>query len=135
MGYFTQVRGWLNIDSIGCEERAGETKSIFEEAKRDYLISGNTSRAMFVIQDTILQTDMGNGSAFIFIGTELKNYENDAEEWIKYLISKFDSAEGAIYFRKEEESTEKVWIIFKGELYREDLICLPFEGYGNCRKG
>jgi hypothetical protein len=109
MGMYTQVRGWLNVDSIGCDN-LGEIQSKLEQAK-EYFESdatlkdsdNDTLERKWVCHDTIANGG-GNGSVYIFFGTELKNYGNPAYEWIKFLLKYFPNAEGRIDFQYEEEN-------------------------------
>ncbi len=72
-----------------------------------------------------------NNSTYIFIGTELKNYNDDAEKWLEFLISKFYNAEGRIMFQYEENETlNKVWTISNGQI-EEKFEHFNFKGYGN----
>lgn len=132
MGMYTQVRGWLNVDSMGfnneplLRKRLSDAINSFQDK--------HVGRA-WVCNDTVLHIG-ANGSAFIFFGTELKNYNSDAEAWIEHLITFFPNAEGRVDFQYEEdESVCKCWLIAKGSIensYLNDVWCV---GYGNKFKG
>ena len=78
---------------------------------------------------------VSNGAAFIFFGTELKNYYNSAEAWIQFLLGYFSNAEGIICFQYEEDEGENtIWIIAEGTIIDEQHMVLPFVGYGNVAK-
>lgn len=129
MGMYTQVRGWINIDSIGYG-RFEKLEKIFNEVNKEYIENRKTPRCEFIMQDTHIMQG-SNGSAFIFIGSELKNYNNDAEEYIKFLANKFHNAEGHVCFQYEDdECFNKTWIISKGKI-EEKHQQFPFKGYGN----
>ena len=78
MGMYTQVRGWLNIDSIGYgDERLIKAEKLLEQAKEDFendntLVDyyGDKLARKWVCHDTTL-VEGGNGSLFLFFGTEL----------------------------------------------------------------
>ena len=137
MGMYTQIRGWLNVDSIG--DYNGKNKSEIERKllsaqegfQRDVTIEVDRK---WVCEDTILHSG-SNGCTYIFFGTELKNYGNPAEQWINYLLDFFSNAEGRIDFQYEEDSDQhKYWIISKGKLVKEDYEDIYCEGYGNMYK-
>lgn len=143
MGMYTQVRGWLNVDSVSYD---GENilQNRLDEAKKSFLEVGKCDRK-WVCDDTILHIG-ANGSAFLFFGTELKNYTRDAEEWIEHLITFFDNAEGRIDFQYEEEciggeiaydgticnNESDYWEIYKGEITKKSTCKTWCKGYGNC---
>ena len=137
MGMYTQIRGWLNVDSIGdyqgknFEEIERKLLSAQEGFQRDITIE---SSRKWVCQDTYAHRG-GNGSTYIFYGTELKNYNSDAEQWIKYLLDFFPNAEGRIDFQYEEdECYHYYWLIAKGKIVKEDTEEIYCEGYGNMYK-
>ena len=166
MGMYTQVRGWLNIDSIGYgDERLIKAEKLLEQAKEDFendntLVDydGDKLARKWVCHNTTL-VEGGNGSLFLFFGTELKNYGNPAKAWIEYLIKYFPNAEGRIDFQcEEEERWEDVnldidnnnltrsqlecsiggqsnyILIYKGKIIKDDYCRTWCKGYGNCGK-
>lgn len=143
MGMYTQIRGWLNVDSIGDYEgkRYKEIEKILMSAKerfqRDTMLrasDGSPLERKWVCDDTFLHMG-GNGSCYMFFGTELKNYGNPAGEWIKYLLDFFPNAEGRIDFQYEEDEDECIyWLIHKGKIVKEDNCDKWCEGYGNMWK-
>lgn len=137
MGMYTQVRGWLNVDSIGdydCknfEEIERKLLSAQEGFQRDATIGAVRK---WVCHDTHAHRG-GNGSTYIFFGTELKNYDNDAERWIEYLINFFPNAEGRIDFQYEEDSEKcKYWLIAGGRIVEDSCNSVWCYGYGNMYK-
>ncbi|MCY9592344.1 hypothetical protein PC41400_15025 [Paenibacillus chitinolyticus] len=136
MGMFTQVRGWLNIDSIGDfnKENYRALRNKLNEVRKDYLDFAE-GRAC-ISEDTNIHLG-ANNSIFLFIGTELKNYDDDAEEWIKYLIARFPNAEGRIDFQyeiedfRDQDSKSKYWLIRGGEIIEEGYCKTWCTGYGN----
>jgi hypothetical protein len=128
MGMYTQVRGWLNVDSIGFDREVILMRKLFE-AKESFeeQFNGRT----WVCNDTVLHYG-SNGSAYLFFGTELKNYDDDAENWIKHLIKYFPNAEGRIDFQYEEdEETCKYWLIYCGKVIMQSYCNRWCKGYGN----
>jgi hypothetical protein len=140
MGMYTQVRGWLNVDSIGDYEgnRYKEILSRLEKAKQDFqsdeLIKVDRK---WVCENTIAYKG-GNGSVFLFFGTELKNYDNPAYRWVEYLIKYFPNAEGRIDFCYEEEyigeSQSRYLLIRDGQIIKDDYTETWTNGYGNTFK-
>lgn len=158
MGMYTQARGWLNVDSIG-GRKYKELSDKLEDAKIKFEVSGIADRH-WVSDDTHIHQG-SNGSAYIFFGTELKNYDDDSEKWIKYLLGFFPNAEGRIDFQYEEEdfwtnldevendkdddgvvfsypsngsndgSYSKYWLIRGGSIIKEDTTKTWCYGYGN----
>lgn len=144
MGMYTQVRGWLNVDSIGFNGEEKLERQLME-AKESFKRSAKCDRK-WVCEDTILHIG-GNGSAYLFFGTELKNYDRAAEEWIEHLLTFFDNAEGRIDFQYEEECVggedygtgivndkSTYWEIYQGKVTKIDKCDCWCEGYGNCSK-
>lgn len=164
MGMYTQIRGWLNVDSIGYNN-LGEIQSKLEQAKDDFEADttlkdcdNDTLDRKWVCHDTIANGG-GNGSAYIFFGTELKNYGNPAYEWIKFLLKYFPNAEGRIDFQYEEENywedinldvdnndltrsqldccigdESRYLLIRDGKIIKDDYTRTWCKGYGNMYK-
>ncbi|WP_143322635.1 hypothetical protein [Clostridium sp. HBUAS56010] len=141
MGMYTQVRGWLNVDSIGDYtggnyiEIEKKLLSAQEGFQRDTTITDlygiKPMERKWVCQDTVLHKG-GNGSVYIFFGTELKNYGNPAGQWIKYLLNFFPNAEGRIDFQYEEDESEcDYWLISRGKILKEESNPIWCIGYGN----
>ena len=136
MGMYTQVRGWLNVDSIGSIENENKLKELLVKAKEEYEQIENLDRK-WVCDDTVLHFG-GNGSAYLFIGTELKNYDDSVDEWIKILLKTFHNAEGRIDFQYEEddEDTGSRYILVRdGEIIKDDMGEIWCYGYGNMFRG
>lgn len=114
MGMYTQVRGWLNVDSIGKYggENLSRIKVLLEVAKENFKSDTTIDADRKWVSDDTVVFSGANNSTYLFIGTELKNYDDDAEKWIKYLIDYFPNAEGRIDFQYEEESP---WVNLKDD--------------------
>ncbi len=129
MGMYTQVRGWLCIDSIGYSTLDLEIEQRIINVKKDFL-----KLELRQVQDSLVLHEGGNGSKYLFFGTELENYSYDCEEFLKILIKYFPNCEGRIDFQYEEDTDyesyeSKVWKVSKGvitELF-EKTHCY---GYG-----
>lgn len=129
MGMYTQVRGWLNIDSICFDEETILHQKLIE-AKESFKKTFSEIRS-WVCEDTVLHVG-SNGAAYLFFGTELKNYNDDAQKWIKHLISYFPNAEGRIDFQYEaSESETPYWLIANGEIIEKNMCEIWCIGYGN----
>ena len=137
MGMYTQIRGWLNVDSIGYPENYIDICRKLERAKEDFE-NDETIKVdrKWVCHGTIVYQG-GNGSVYLFIGTELKNYGNPAKIWIEYLLNYFPNAEGSIDFQYEEsnigDSTYRL-LIYKGQIIKEEDVKVWCYGYGNSYK-
>ena len=128
MGMYTQARGWLNVDSIGFGRKAMLAEKL-TDAQDSF--KQNKNIRSWVCEDTVLHYG-SNGSAYLFFGTELKNYDDDAEKWINHLITFFPNAEGRVDFQYEEDAeTCKCWLISKGKVLKEYQNPVWCEGYGN----
>jgi len=139
MGMYTQIRGWLNVDSIGngksLDVLERKLLSAQEGFQRDITLvnpyDGKPLERRWVCENTYIHGG-GNGSVFIFFGTEMKNYDSPAEQWIKYLLNFFPNAEGRIDFQYEEDEEEcKCWLINDGAIVKEFYNPVWCEGYGN----
>lgn len=135
MGMYTQVRGWLNVDSIAYgAAHFDHVQRTLRDAQDSY--GDNAPGRSWVCRNTIAAQG-GNGSIFLFFGTELKNYDDDAERWIEYLLQYFPGAEGRIDFQYEEEncddtdSTSKYWLIRGGKVIERNRCKTWCKGYGN----
>lgn len=135
MGMYTQIRGWLNVDSIAYKNE-DKINKIFNSAKEEFESRDDLDRK-WVCEDTIIHFG-GNGSAWIFIGTEMKNYDNSMNEWINTIIKYFPNAEGRIDYQYElddKESGSRYLLIHNGKIIK-DGICEPWcIGYGNMFEG
>ncbi len=135
MGMYTQVRGWLNVDSIGSIENKNKLKELLVKAKEEYEQIEDLDRK-WVCDDTVLHFG-GNGSAYLFIGTELKNYDDSVDEWVKTLIKTFPNSEGRIDFQYElddEDSGSRFILVRNGKIIKDDIGETWCYGYGNMYK-
>lgn len=130
MGMYTQIRGWLNVDSISYDNEIILQQRLLK-AQEDFKKNFTEIRS-WVCADTVLHVG-SNGSAYLFFGTELKNYDQDAEKWIKHLITYFSNAEGRIDFQYEEDTINTTyWLVAHGQVVEEGKCHLWCGGYGNC---
>lgn len=132
MGMYTQARGWLNVFSIGREEHGSNAEYNLQEAKHTFKANYPNIRN-WVCEDTVCHQG-GNGSVYLFFGTELKNYNEDAQKWIEHLLTYFPSAEGRIDFQYEEVDfgdETPCWLIYNGEVIKKGKTTAWCKGYGN----
>lgn len=134
MGMYTQIRGWLNIDSIGYDNEEALLEML-NYAKEEFENRSDLDRA-WVCQDTHIHSG-GNGSVYLFIGTELKNYDKSTDEWINKLLEVFPNAEGRIDYQYEEDdenSGSRYLLIYKGKIIKDAIGDTWCKGYGNMFK-
>ncbi len=93
MGHYTQIRGWLNVGRSN--EHIDTTAARLETAKQDYANRYPDSRD-WIYQGTHFPTENNgfNGECFMFIGVELKNYDDDYDRWLNVLLEHFPEADG-----------------------------------------
>ena len=152
MGDYTQVRGWLNINSAGDEEDLDKANKVLKQAQKDFQEDDSIEvDRKEVCEDTFLHKGH-NGCIYLFFGTEIKNYGNPSKKWIEYLLKYFPNAEGRIDFQDESETpwedinldpansfesmygygSESVYmLIYKGRIVKEDYCRTWCRGYGN----
>jgi hypothetical protein len=137
MGMYTQVRGFLccnSIDQVGRGLQKNET--ILENLKSEFMNRENLDRT-WVCKDTVFHAG-SNGSGWLFIGSEHKNYDDSIEDWLRYLIENIP-CEGRIEFQYEECSPDDedwchadVWLVsnsdIKIEKYKVHTYGYGFEG-------
>lgn len=139
MGMYTQIRGWLNVDSISFGYDNYKTIcSILQQTKYDFQNNEMALDRKWVSEDTVVHMG-GNGSIYLFIGTELKNYDDSFDEWVKYLLTKFPNAEGRIDYQYETECVEdadesRYLLIRDGKIIEDDYCKTWTHGYGNTFK-
>ena len=130
MGMYTQAMGMLNIASINVTSKKFEDyKEILAQAQTSYKLENPTTRSWLC--DTTFIEMCGNASVFIFFGTELKNYDDDIETWIRYLIRFFPYAEGIVSSQYEQDEYAHLYFIYRGEIQKEMKSPIVTEGYGN----
>lgn len=135
MGMYTQVRGWLCCSSGGSGDKNNEIVSKFKEIKESFSKREDLDRAWLVAGDTHI-TNGSNGSLWIFIGSEHKNYDGSMDEWIKTILNNI-KCEGRIEYQYEdledfhtgEQGQDKVLIVLDGKINKE-MYTPKTEGYG-----
>jgi len=127
---YTQAMGMLNIASINATgKRFEEYKQILAQAQESFKIE-NQSLRNWLCDNTFIEM-CGNASVFIFFGTELKNYDDDIETWIRYLIKFFPYAEGIVSSQFEQDEFAHLYFIYRGEIQKEMESPIITEGCGN----
>lgn len=134
MGMYTQIRGWLCIDSMGngkdYQSRLDKVREIY---KAENINNDNCSRPY--VSDCTWVHNGANGSAWIFIGLEHKNYDDSFYIWLDYLLKEFPQAEGRVDIQYEGEELEdqdktKEFLIRDGKIVARNLIPVWCYGYG-----
>lgn len=139
MGMYTQVRGWLNIGSIGSHNLT-QVLSTLNQAREEFRTLNKDKLDRLWVCEDCMGSSGSNGSAWIFIGSEHKNYDDSMDEWIKHLLKAFPTAEGRIDWQYEEEdpkdrkSTSRYLLIYRGKIIDDNLCPTWCEGYGNGRE-
>ena len=133
MGMYTQIRGWLNINSIGSKMLL-KNEVTFKKAQLEFsLLSEDKGERKWVCEDTIIYTG-SNCSQWIFIGSEYKNYDKSMDNWIDLLLKFFPMAEGRIDYQYEEEHIggKSRYLLIRGGTIIKDSYCETWcIGYGN----
>jgi len=97
-GMYTECRGFLKLDYIDYKDREKTINKIKQILKN---FENKTPRANQCINSSIFHSGF-NGVHYIFIGGEIKNYDNDWEEYIEYLKNNLDIEEAFIETKYEE---------------------------------
>ena len=114
MGYYTQVRGYIQVNDYNRFDFDGGEEALYENLYRNY--KGKTPREELAKISTSFHYG-GDGDAFIFFGGSIKNYNDDFEEWIKHLIENFYSCWGRIEFEGEApEDRTIIWDVAEGKV-------------------
>lgn len=129
MGMYTQAKGMLNVASIGREEEFEEIFRKVERTKLEFHNENLVDRTW--VCDSTVAVQGGNGSVFIFFGTELKNYSSEIETWITYLLNRFPTAEGKFDIQYEECECPTTYFIYKGKIVKVATCEVEQNGYGN----
>ena len=107
---YTQFRGVLCLKSIGSMKDFDALKIQFDALQAAFLAADENDRP-FVCQDS--QIFLGsNGSAWIFIGSEHKDYDDSMSNWIKILASTF-RCEGRVEQQYEDVAAGDLMTVYK----------------------
>lgn len=94
MGMYTHVRGWISLD--GLEMTTDEYNSIISKAED---ISPRSSQCI-----TCTVFNLGfNFENYIFIGGEIKNYDNDWDTYLNFIFDNFDISNYKLEMKYEED--------------------------------
>ncbi len=91
---YTHCRGWIEV-KYGAINEEGFDETMEEAEKL-------SPRAIFCISSTTFNVG-SNGIPYIFIGGELKNYDDDWDIFLNFLFKTFDVVEHNIETRYEED--------------------------------
>lgn len=127
---YTQIRGWLNVLSIGGPEDTKELADRLPIAKATYRAGFPNLDRTWVADDTHFHIG-GNGSCWLFIGTELKNYDASFDEWLNHLLTYYPTAEGRIELQCEGSEGSTSRIIKDGLVQGTQTEHAWAKGYGN----
>lgn len=96
MGMYTHCRGWIELGDLEMTEKKFE--EIINKAEK---ISQRASQC-------IICTKFHRGFNFcnyIFIGGEIKNYDEDWDKYLEFLFDNFNISEYSIQTKHEEDNT------------------------------
>ena len=131
MGMYTKYMGILNIESI-----TATAETIQKENKElNNLIewySGNQITPRSWVIESLRIVDGLNGCIAIAFCGEIKNYHNDIQMMIDFVLEKYPTAEGVITTQYEEDESPTVMFVSKGKIVQtSDVKEVEFNGYGN----
>jgi hypothetical protein len=92
MGMYTSVRGWLQFSSRDHTHETVEKR--LEDARQEFYATYPDVRD-WLPKGTFVAPMWFNGEAFLFIGCDLKNYDDDYNLWIPMLCKHFPEAKVA----------------------------------------
>ena len=133
MGMYTNGGATLLCGSIGNANYINRLHIKFYEMKANLynLMITNDQRAWLVVDSAITCSEGPNGSFFIHIGTEHKDYGNEFETILEFILKTFNNAEGFAWKIYEEDDVPTFWIIANGVRH---IMTIPdgvtFRGYG-----
>jgi hypothetical protein len=101
MGMYTHVRGWIRLE-YGVQEK--EINNILENAKR------LSNRSECCVNCCIFHIGF-NLESYIFIGGEIKNYDDDWSIFLNYLkkIVRWTEAKMEMKYEEDEIWSEIIW--------------------------
>jgi len=94
MGMYTECRGWIKLKDIDITEI-----NISEKLKNAENISERSNQCL---SSTTYNIGF-NWSPYIFIGGEIKNYDDDWNKYIKFIFDNFEVEDYSIQTRYEED--------------------------------
>lgn len=129
MRMYTQYRGALCLGSIGTVSYP-DLLADFTRLQEAFLLTTEENSRSWVCQDSHLLQG-SNGSIWLFIGSEHKDYDDSMKNWIE-LIWKTFRCEGTIeaqYENADPQGKVTVYTITPDEISKESRV-FPYEGYG-----
>lgn len=100
MGFYTDVRGWLQVSDPKLNTADLEVR--LDWARREFYATYPENRD-WLPRATFVAPMAFNGEMFIFIGCSLKNYDDDYRRWLAILCKHFPSANGRIDCQDEDD--------------------------------
>ena len=93
MGTYTQIKGFLEIDSELNYEEFGFDKELyiknFEEIKKDFIRIWSGERAESATSTSVYNIG-SDWEHFIFFGGSIKDYDSDLSGWIEFILNKYN---------------------------------------------
>lgn len=132
MGMYTNGGATLLCGSICNDNDLDQLMLKFYEMKVNLraLMLTNKQRS-WLVSSAITCSEGPNGSFFIHIGTEHKDYSDEFETILEFILRWFNNAEGFAWRIYEEASVPTLWIIANGVRH---IMTIPdgvtFNGYG-----
>ena len=98
MGMYTHVRGWIQVT---CDFRvlADELEKKFNDAMQK--AESLSPRSGACVACTVFNYGF-NGYPYIFIGGEIKDYDNDWDIFLHFLATEFEIGEHSLEMKYEE---------------------------------
>lgn len=132
MGMYTNGGATLLCGSIVANSGIDSLAIEFFRMKIQLRISMQINEQRSWLVDSAISYQVGpNGSFFIHIGTEHKDYDSEFETILDFILRWFENVEGFAWKIYEEDNVPTFWIIAKGVRHN---ITIPdgvtFSGYG-----
>lgn len=102
MGMYTSVRGWLQFSDPYPGRTREQVEACLEAARQEFYATYPESRD-WLPRGTFLAPQWFNSEVFIFIGCDLKNYDDDYNCWLPILCKHFPAAGGRIDCQDEDQ--------------------------------
>ena len=130
MGMYTNGGATLLCGSISSE--CDQLMIKFYEMKsnlREFMVAKN--QRSWLVSSAITCSEGPNGSFFIHIGTEHKDYGDEFETILEFILRWFNNAEGFAWKIYEEDDVPTFWIIANGVRHTMTIPDgITFQGYG-----
>lgn len=105
MGFYTDVRGWLQVSDS--KLTPADLESRLSAARREFYAVYPENRD-WLPRGTFVAPMAFNSEMFIFIGCSLKNYDDDYRRWLTILCKHFPNASGRIDCQTENDHYDPI---------------------------